>query len=144
MRKLGLVGLFLVVGAGVVVAAEAAAAVAGTPPKLFSQEFWKVVGTGVLSGLFASVVGYLKNKPIGSWDWQYASTSLVIGALIGGVAGYKGIQFADAQTWLESLPVWAGLTTLVDMGVKALWRHIGSGLVKKGLGTETTPPANPQ
>ena len=108
-----------IVVAGVAFADEVVAAAA---PALFSSEFWKVVGTGLLSGLMASFVGLLKSKGLADFDFQKSLPALAIGALVGAVAGYKGMTFADTESWLTTLPLWAGLTAFIEMAIKAVWR----------------------
>lgn len=136
MRKSVVLGLGLATFmVGVAYAAEAVAEAAGAPPKLFTGDFWKLVGTGIVSGFIASLVGLLKSGNLKDFDFQRAINVLVIGAVIGAVAAYKGVQFADAEAWLATLPVWAGLSALIEMAIKAIYRKV--------FPDKATPPVEP-
>jgi hypothetical protein len=83
---------------------------------------------GVAAGAIIAVTGYIKNidqvegYPV--FEPVKFLTTLIIGALAGGVSRYLGISYDAASTMIAS----AGITTFIEYIVKAAvrwwrWKH---------------------
>lgn len=143
------VGLFALLG-GLVWAADATSApvtsaVAATLP------LWKTILMGALSGAIAALYGWLKNRDnqtgLEAPEWEYAVTTIGVGALLGAVAGWKGLpDTASAMDWVQNSGWGCLIVPGVEMILKAIFRHGGPTLasilaVLKGTsGSNPTPP----
>ena len=86
-------------------------------------------GAGVAA--FAAAVGYLKahfGESAEPFDLEKFGTTLALGAVLGGLAGYLGVPVLDAENLLVSLGLFAAVTYFVNAGVRALVRFVQSKL----------------
>lgn len=72
---------------------------------------------GALSGIGYAVLGYLKSGE--DFDEQKFVTTIVIGAVVGAVAAYYGLDYNTAYDWLLTV----GAVAVVEILVKALWKR---------------------
>lgn len=81
------------------------------------------VGYGVIAGAGLSIVGFLKSyKPTGeheSFDSFQLIKTVILGAIVGAVSGATGMA-VDVVT---ALPIYAGITAIVEDGLKAIYRR---------------------
>lgn len=89
--------------------------------------------SGVFSGLLIAALGYFKSTP-DVFEPRKFFITVGIGAIVGAVAGYLGMEYASAEAWLGSI----GAITAIDYILKAIWRRY---LEKKAL--ELASPAKP-
>jgi len=81
---------------------------------------------GVMSGIFTSIVGLTKTvlglintgKPKEKLDYRKMVQTIILGAIIGGFAGYKGIEFSDAELLFYACIGQMGLTAIFDQLLK--------------------------
>ena len=83
------------------------------------QIVWGIVG-GVVSGAITALLGYAKSSTVESFSAEKAVQTLIVGAVVGGCAGYWGISYTQAYEYLGSV----GAITLIEMTKKAIWRRI--------------------
>jgi len=76
---------------------------------------------GIASGAMTAVLGYAKSSTVESFDPKKALQTLVVGAVVGGVAGYCGMTYTQAYDYLLSV----GAITLVEYVKKAILRKAG-------------------
>jgi hypothetical protein len=74
---------------------------------------------GVVSGAVTALLGYAKSSGE-SFDVGKAVQTLIVGAIVGGCAGYWGVSYTEAQDYLGSV----GALTLIEYLKKAIWRRI--------------------
>lgn len=77
---------------------------------------------GIISGGITALLGYAKSVSVESFDPSKAVQTIIVGAFVGGVAGYTGMTYEDANDWLISI----GAITVVEYIKKAIWRKIRS------------------
>jgi hypothetical protein len=82
------------------------------------QIVWGIVG-GVVSGAITALLGYAKSSGE-SFDASKAVQTLIVGAIVGGCAGYWGVSYTEAQDYLGSV----GALTLIEYLKKSIWRRI--------------------
>jgi uncharacterized membrane protein YeaQ/YmgE (transglycosylase-associated protein family) len=83
------------------------------------QVVWGIVG-GVVSGAVTALLGYAKSSTVESFDVEKAVQTLIVGAIVGGCAGYWGVSYTQAYEYLVSV----GAITLIEAVKKAVWRRI--------------------
>jgi len=82
----------------------------------------KGIGAGILSGVSVAVLGFLKDKdPNKKWDSKQAGVTLVVGAIIGGVAGFHKSDLTKPEDWYQT----GTAVLLAELIAKATWRNIG-------------------
>lgn len=121
MKKFGKAILalsFLFVFAGIAMAADQA-----VPGGFDSWKgLTKGIGAGILAGVSVAVLGYLKDKdPNKKWDSKQAGVTLVVGAIIGGVAGFHKSDLTKPEDWYQT----GTAVLLAELIGKATWRNIG-------------------
>lgn len=87
--------------------------------------------SGAFSGLIVAGLGYFKSTPE-EFDAQKFFVTVGIGAVVGGVAGYTGMDYMSAQAWLISI----GAITATEYFLKAIWRRFA--VSKKQIVEEPT------
>ncbi len=134
-------------------AGEAAADAAGAAGDTESSgKWWHGVLNGLLGGVMAAFLGWIKNRDKKTGDMEkfeikYAVPTIIVGALVGVIAGLTGKAPADFIDGVQSSPLFGGITFVVDAGLKAVWRHSVPLLkdllsdVKSGYGEK--PPETP-
>jgi uncharacterized membrane protein YeaQ/YmgE (transglycosylase-associated protein family) len=75
---------------------------------------------GVVSGAITALLGYAKSSSVESFDVSKAVQTLIVGAIVGGCAGYLGVSYTEAQDYLGSV----GALTLIEYLKKAIWRRV--------------------
>jgi NAD/NADP transhydrogenase beta subunit len=78
---------------------------------------------GAVSGVVANLIGYFKQKEVPQYDGVQLVQTVLIGAVIGGVASFQGIQYTDAEGLLAGMSVLTGLTAVTEQVAKAIWRR---------------------
>lgn len=78
-----------------------------------------VVG-GIVSGAITALLGYAKSSTVEGFDVEKAVQTLIVGAIVGGCAGYWGVSYTQAYEYLVSI----GAITLIEAVKKAIWRRI--------------------
>jgi len=79
------------------------------------------IGAGALSGVGIALLGYAKNvNNPENFEPAKAVQTIIIGAFIGGAAGYYGMTYTNAETWLGSI----GAITIVEYLKKAIWKAL--------------------
>lgn len=79
---------------------------------------------GMFAGLISASVGYISNKELEKIDGYKLGKTIVIGLIIGGIAGFYDISYLDAQIKLGAFAI---LTTFIDEVVKVIVRRSGLG-----------------
>jgi hypothetical protein len=87
-------------------------------------EFVKVILMGAGSGAGSAFVGFLRKREVPSFDWKRFLKTVLIGAVVNGVAGYLGISIPDAQVLLVDLGLFIAITALVDRLVDLVWNRM--------------------
>jgi energy-converting hydrogenase Eha subunit B len=151
LKGLALVVVFSLVS----IAIFAADAVAGTVVAVVAQEWWKGLLGGIAGGVMAAVLGWFKNKDAqtGSQEafgTQYMWQTMLVGALVGVASYFMKMSPTDVISWLEASPFYAGITVVVEMVLKAIFRHsapllrdILKIILGGSLPNPTVPPATP-
>jgi len=89
------------------------------------QILWAII-MGILSGVIAAVIGYIKGTTIEKWNNEKFFMTVGIGAFVGGVAGYQGWTYTVADQWIYS----TGMIILIDFGLKAIYRRLNGAKAK--------------
>jgi hypothetical protein len=87
------------------------------------------IGKGIVYGAIAAGIGMAKNEPWESIDKQKLAKTVIIGSILGGIAG-AGItdaqwdSFAEVGIPAEALKaiVLTAITMFADQAVKVIWR----------------------
>lgn len=74
--------------------------------------------SGAIGGLAFSLSGLAKNEGKDTFDWKKMAPTVVIGIVIGGIAGFLNQDYGIVAN--SSLA--AGLTAVVENGFKAVYR----------------------
>jgi len=145
------VGLFILLG-GLAWTAEAVVA-AVDPTVAVTSPLWKTILMGAISGAIAALYGWLKNRDAKTGQeqigWPYALTTVVVGAALGAVAGWKGLpDAASAMDWIQGSAIGCLIVPGVEMILKMIFRQAPPTLasmvnVLRGI-VNPTPPAAPK
>lgn len=81
---------------------------------------WVGILAGLVAGALTAVLGYAKSCTVESFNPQKAIQTLIIGAIVGGYAGYTGVTYEQAYEFFAT----CGATVLIEYLKKALWRAI--------------------
>jgi hypothetical protein len=73
---------------------------------------------GIFAGSFYGLLGYLKSNE--RFSFKKFSRALIIGAFTGFYSSYSGLSLNEATSFLSS----AGITVLIDFGIKVIERKI--------------------
>jgi hypothetical protein len=79
---------------------------------------WTQIITGVIGGLAFSLSGLAKKESRDSFDWKKMTPTIIVGAAIGGIAGFTNQDYGIVA---DTAGI-AGLTALVENFWKAIWR----------------------
>lgn len=104
---------------------------------------WAIL-VGVLSGILAALIGYAKGTTIEKFSPYKMTLTLVIGGVVGGIAGYQNLDVMIPANFdqIYKMLLDAGLIGVINWIVLAVWRR--SGLAAKyGDGEETPAPEDP-
>lgn len=130
---------------GVACAAEAVSPVAAVTA--VTAPLWKTILMGAIGGAMAAIYGWLKNRDKTgqeAFGWQYAACTVVVGALLGAVAGWKGLpDTQSAIDWVQNSSVGALVIPGVEMLLKLIFRQAPptlSSILNVLKGTAPTPP----
>ena len=89
---------------------------------------WEVViGTikgilaGAICGAITALLGYAKSSTKEDFNPKKARQTIIVGAVIGGIAGYQGWTYQQAYEWAGS----TGVIVLVEYIKKAILRRLG-------------------
>lgn len=121
MRKLSWLTLFMLFG---LTTLAFAAQAAGGESALGGWESWKGLvkglGAGALAGISVAWLGFLKDKdPEKKWDMKQASATLLVGTIVGAIAGFQKKDLTKPEDWY-----YAGTAVLVaELIMKAVWRN---------------------
>src|SRR3972149_7222436 len=95
MGKFGWVGVFVLALGGLAFAGDGSSA---------APDSWigalKGLGAGALAGLPVAWLGYAKNKDASKkWDMKEAAPTLIIGAIVGAIAGFQKKDLTNPEDW---------------------------------------------
>lgn len=145
------VAAFFVLGAGISMAADAASAEAPAAAAV-TAPMWKTILMGAISGGIAALYGWLKNRDSETGilevpEWEYALTTIVIGMILGAIAGWKGLpDTASAWDWLQNSMIGCVVVPGLEMILKAISRNGGvllAAVLKVIKGTSASNPTPP-
>jgi len=74
--------------------------------------------SGIIGGLAYSLSGLAKTESKDTFDWKKMAPTVVIGIVIGGIAGFLNQDYGIVAN--SSLA--AGLTAVIENGFKAIYR----------------------
>lgn len=143
MKKISswiIMGVMLLGMCGILLAADGAQAAPAAEP------LWKKILMGAVAGLIASLIGWAKNRDDKTnaqepFSWKYMGITIVIGIIVGAIAGALGKNIPDFFSKYESLPVWGVAMMGIEALLKAIFRQsIG---ISKFLGIVKTGSVNP-
>lgn len=80
--------------------------------------------SGVLAGVVAAIVGWLKHREWESFDGPAFLKTVLIGAILGGIAGGMGITPIEAETFLVGLGLFAAVITFAEWLANIIWRRL--------------------
>ena len=83
-------------------------------------EVIKGIIVGMVCGAITALLGYAKSVTVEKFNPKKAGQTVVVGAVIGGVSGYYGWTYQQAEEWASNI----GLVTLTEFIKKAVWRKI--------------------
>ena len=100
----------------------------GTAGTATGGNWWQGLLQGVWGGILASFAGYAKNRDTRSgshqeFGIQYLVQTCIFGAILGLIAGIFKVNPSDFATSAVASPVFAGLTMVFEMVMKAIWRN---------------------
>jgi len=75
---------------------------------------------GVANGAIVSLLGYAKSSKVETFDPRKATQTVIVGAVIGGFAGYYGWTYQQAYEWASSM----GIITIIEYVKKAILRRM--------------------
>jgi hypothetical protein len=78
------------------------------------------MGAGAASGVVVAALGYAKAHTTEDFDPAKFIQTVVVGAVVGGIAGEAGMSYEQAQDWASTM----GVVTLTEYIKKAVWRAI--------------------
>lgn len=117
------------------------------------DSFWKRVAFGALGGLMASLIGWAKNRDDKTnkqepFSWKFFGLTVLIGVIIGAIAGALGKSIPAFFSQYESLPVWGFAMMGVEALLKVILRQsVGVakilGIIKSGSDDPPPPPPGP-
>ncbi|MEM1510572.1 MAG: hypothetical protein QW096_11970 [Thermofilaceae archaeon] len=81
---------------------------------------WMGILAGMAAGALTAILGYAKSVATETFDPSKAIQTLIIGAIIGGYAGYAGVTYEQAYEFFGTV----GAITLIEYLKKAIWRAI--------------------
>lgn len=114
-----------------------------------AEPFWKGIAMGALNGLVVGIIGFFKSKNDDGthedFDVKTFLGTAIVGAVVGGIAGFQHKSFTDVKSWIET----SGTVAIAEMVMKAVWRngslHVADWISKLGFGVNATknPPTPP-
>ena len=78
---------------------------------------------GVLNGIGVAGLGYaktIKEGKLEDFDAKKFVQEVIVGGIVGGIAGHAGITYAVAEHWVMS----SGAIVLISWSKKTLWRLV--------------------
>lgn len=81
---------------------------------------WTGIAAGLVAGALTAVLGYAKSVTVETFDPKKAVQTLIIGAIVGGYAGYAGVTYEQAYEFFGTI----GAITVIEYIKKAVWRAI--------------------
>ena len=120
-KTIGLSFTFLFMACAVVFAQDAQPAVENV---LGGFDSWKGLikglGAGAIAGISVAWLGFMKSKDDNKkFDLKYASSTLLVGAIVGAVAGFQKQDLTKPEDWYH-----AGTAVLLaELILKAVWRN---------------------
>jgi len=103
---------------------------------------WAIL-VGVLSGILAALIGYAKGTTIEKFNPYKMTLTIVIGGVVGGIAGYQNVDVMVPANFdqIYKVLVDAGIIGVINWLVLLVWRR--SGLAAKYGDGEEEPVPNP-
>jgi len=83
-------------------------------------EIVKGVVFGAISGAIIALTGYAKSSTRESFNWEKATQTTIVGAVVGGIGGYFGMGYVETYEWLSTM----GVVVLIEHLKKAILRRI--------------------
>lgn len=78
------------------------------------------VFVGVVGGFCYSLSGLANAKARESFDWKKMAPTIIVAAIVGGVAGFTGQDYGIVVNGSMA----AGITVIVEKTWKALWAYL--------------------
>jgi len=75
--------------------------------------------SGAISGAIIALTGYAKSSTVEKFSMKKARQTVIVGAVIGGIAGFYGWTYAQAETWAANM----GVIVILEHVKKAVWRR---------------------
>jgi len=76
--------------------------------------------SGAVSGAILALLGYAKSSTLESFFPEKAVQTIIIGAVVGGIAGYYGWTYQQAEQWATNM----GIITITEYIEKSVWRRL--------------------
>ena len=132
-------GLFVCL---MVLAGATAAFAAGTDAAA-AAPLWKGILNGAIAGVAAAAVGWLKNRNAATGemekpDIKYIVPTVVIGAIMGVLAGWQNKDLGSFTGWVETTP----FVVIAEMIWKVIFRNT-TPMVREALAAIKGGAANP-
>jgi len=83
-------------------------------------EIVKGIIIGAICGSITALLGYAKSVTVEKFDPKKATQTIVVGAVVGGISGYYGWTYEEAEEWATNI----GLVTLIEYLKKAISRRL--------------------
>jgi ABC-type xylose transport system permease subunit len=77
------------------------------------------ISVGLLVGLVTALLGYFKSEKPENFDGKKFALTLLIGVIVGGIAGGSGLSYDEAYAWAAT----AGILVWTEFFGKALIRR---------------------
>ena len=84
---------------------------------------WKILKgilIGMICGAITALLGYAKSVTSEKFNLKKAVQTIIVGAVVGGISGYFGWTYEQAEEWASNM----GITTILEYLKKAVWRKI--------------------
>jgi len=81
---------------------------------------WQAILYGIISGIFVAGAGYFKSSPVEKWEPRKFFQTIIVGAVVGGIAGARGWTYAQAHEWAATV----GLIVVLEYTKKGIYRWL--------------------
>jgi len=81
----------------------------------------KGIGSGIITGLTVAFLGWMKDRQSPTWSWKDAGPTLLVGAIVGAIAGFEKKDLTSTADWLSN----SSYVVIAELVWKAMWRKVG-------------------